>query len=562
MTARSVAFVVCALLAGGSGHAWAQEERPRPAAATFWGDTGLWFVPTADVLSTREFSLSAHRTEQDFRQGNTSVSFWPITGAAGVGRVELFGAFRVVARVDRDSVPLLFAGPGDEAGGLVNEYPRVHGTWTGNRVGDLFVGAKVNLLSQQRRAPVALAVRGTLKVPTGDADAGAGTGEYDGFVDLIASREGGGVDVAAFGGVALRGDPDDISISDGLRWGAGAAFPARGAVRGIAEIHGEWTFDDEVVAPQGLLVGTDGSLSPAASRVQPPVTTTFGLTWQHPSGVLLGAAVNYRFRLQTAEAAGAPPNDGGDALGLEFRVGFHRLKTPVPPPVIAAAPEPPPPAPPAPALPPPAPPNRPPSVRARCEPCTIEERGTIALRAEAEDPDGDPLTIQWSTTGGTIADTRAGTTEWHAESAPGLVTFTVTADDGRGAVARDALTVDVFGEPAFDDILFDFDSASLRPEALPRLEPVIAALGARPIRLIIEGHTCSIGPAAYNKALGERRAMAVRDHLVTHGIAAERLSVVTFGEDRPAQDNASPAGRRLNRRAAVVVRIVETEVRP
>ncbi len=51
------------------------------------------------------------------------MSFFPVTAGVGLGRAEIFGSMRVITRIDRDTVPLLFAGPADEAGGLVNEYP-------------------------------------------------------------------------------------------------------------------------------------------------------------------------------------------------------------------------------------------------------------------------------------------------------------------------------------------------------------------------------------------------------------------------------------------------------
>ena len=72
----------------------------------------------------------------------------------------------------------------------------------------------------------------------------------------------------------------------------------------------------------------------------------------------------------------------------------------------------------------------------------------------------------------------------------------------------------------------------------------------------IEGHTCSIGTAEYNLALGERRATAVRDYLTSRGVTADRLRTVTYGEERPKHDNAREETRRLNRRAALVVRLV------
>jgi outer membrane protein OmpA-like peptidoglycan-associated protein len=559
----TVMLVAVWLVLGGAGVGWAQDDQTRPATATFWGDTGLWFVPTGEVLPEGGFSATAYRTELDFRQGNTNVSFFPVTAGVGLGRAEIFGSLRVVTRVDRDTVPLLFEGPENEAGGLVNEYPTVRETWTGNKLGDLYLGGKMNLLSQQRQQPFAFALRGTLKLPTGDRDAGAGTGEYDGFIDAIGSGDFGGIEIASFAGVALRGDPDDISISDGVRWGAGVGFPSRAPLRVTAEAHGEWMLDDDVTAPAGLIIGEDGSLSPETSRIKDHISATLGLTWQHPRGMLFGAAVNYRFGLETDRASGLPRNDTGDAFGVEFRIGFHggvRRFVP-PPPAVAVAPEPPPPSPAEPAE-APIPPNRPPTVRADCNPCALESGEAATLRAVAADPDGDTLTIVWSATGGRLSDARAAVTQWVAETGPGAVTFAVTVDDGRGGTARDTVTIEVTSgeEERFEDVLFEFDSYRLRPEMLPRLDPVLAMLKGQPdVALQIEGHTCNIGTAEYNLALGERRARAVRDYLVQRGISPDRLSTVTYGEERPAHDNSQPQTRRLNRRAVLAVHGVHVD---
>ena len=75
------------------------------------------------------------------------------------------------------------------------------------------------------------------------------------------------------------------------------------------------------------------------------------------------------------------------------------------------------------------------------------------------------------------------------------------------------------------------------------------------LKLEIEGHTCSIGTAEYNLALGERRATAVRDYLSSRGVGADRLRTVSYGEERPKHDNAREETRRLNRRAQLVVRL-------
>ena len=73
------------------------ETETRPATTTFEGDTGLWFVPTGEVLPAKKWSLSAYRVNFDRDQGFTDVSNWPVTFGVGLGdRAELFGAWTVV----------------------------------------------------------------------------------------------------------------------------------------------------------------------------------------------------------------------------------------------------------------------------------------------------------------------------------------------------------------------------------------------------------------------------------------------------------------------------------
>ncbi len=108
----------------------------------------------------------------------------------------------------------------------------------------------------------------------------------------------------------------------------------------------------------------------------------------------------------------------------------------------------------------------------------------------------------------------------------------------------------------FEDVHFDFDRYTLRPDALRILDEAVSAMQAdATLNLTIEGHTCSIGTNEYNMALGERRANAVRDYLVSRGIAATRLRTVSFGEENPKFDNSREETRRMNRRAALIARL-------
>ena len=151
-------------------------------------------------------------------------------------------------------------------------------------------------------------------------------------------------------------------------------------------------------------------------------------------------------------------------------------------------------------------------------------------------------------------------TLWTAPMQEGSVPVTVTVDDGKSGTATDTVTIQVIKPPVkeytFEDVHFDFDRYSLRPEAVRILDEAIRAMrDDASLRLEIEGHTCSIGTAEYNLALGERRANSVKDYLTSRGVSADRLRTVSYGEERPKHDNAREETRRLNRRAQLVVRL-------
>src|SRR3970282_319182 len=102
-------------------------------------------------------------------------------------------------RIDRDVRPIFTTST--ESGGLVNEHPFVSEGWTGNQLGDLYLGAKFNILSEYRQDPAAVGGRAMVTLPTGD-DAGPGTGKPDFLLDAILSKEVGGVaEVSGFGGL-------------------------------------------------------------------------------------------------------------------------------------------------------------------------------------------------------------------------------------------------------------------------------------------------------------------------------------------------------------------------
>ena len=111
------------------------------------------------------------------------------------------------------------------------------------------------------------------------------------------------------------------------------------------------------------------------------------------------------------------------------------------------------------------------------------------------------------------------------------------------------------------DVLFDFDSATLKPQAEAALRQLAQGIRERdPKRVRIEGHTDAKGREAYNQDLSERRAEAVLRHLVDgEGIEAKLMQARGLGESRPVAPNTKPdgsddpEGRQRNRRVEVVL---------
>ena len=102
-------------------------------------------------------------------------------------------------------------------------------------------------------------------------------------------------------------------------------------------------------------------------------------------------------------------------------------------------------------------------------------------------------------------------------------------------------------------LLFDFDSAELRPESITELERVVKFLGDVPFAtVVVEGHTDSVGGDAYNLALSDRRAKAVFDYLSSRGVDPARAKSVGKGETAPIADNDTAEGRQENRRVMLI----------
>lgn len=103
-------------------------------------------------------------------------------------------------------------------------------------------------------------------------------------------------------------------------------------------------------------------------------------------------------------------------------------------------------------------------------------------------------------------------------------------------------------------ILFDFDSAKIRPDAertLTDVQQVIKSYAGRPVR--VDGHTDSISSDSYNQKLSEQRAKSVTTWFTSHGVEGSRLQANGLGETKPVATNETSEGRQLNRRVEIVI---------
>jgi peptidoglycan-associated lipoprotein len=137
------------------------------------------------------------------------------------------------------------------------------------------------------------------------------------------------------------------------------------------------------------------------------------------------------------------------------------------------------------------------------------------------------------------------------DSGPDVAPFDADATRSEDFSITDPATLE--GGP-LEDIHFDLDQATLTDRARAILEKHALWLqNHRAAKVTVEGHCDERGTAEYNLALGDQRARAARDYLASLGVAAERLSTVSYGKERPLDPLNSEAAYSRNRRAHFVV---------
>jgi peptidoglycan-associated lipoprotein len=198
---------------------------------------------------------------------------------------------------------------------------------------------------------------------------------------------------------------------------------------------------------------------------------------------------------------------------------------------------------------------------------------TVTLQASPSSVNkGDSATLTWNSTDATqltiAPEVGAVTAQGSTKVTPSdTTTYTITAT-GPGGSASAAATVSVNApppppppppvrEPDFyqevRDAYFDYDKADLRPDARVALSTTADYLKKNPsIKVTVEGHCDERGSTEYNLGLGDRRANAVKQYIVSLGVAADRVNVVSFGKEKPFCMESTEACWQQNRRGHFV----------
>ena len=213
----------------------------------------------------------------------------------------------------------------------------------------------------------------------------------------------------------------------------------------------------------------------------------------------------------------------------------------------------------APAAAPPPPPNRQPVCRFTA-PAQAQVGEAVTLDASgSSDPDNDPLAYTWDFGDGTPPAPRSSASRLtHNYARVGNYTARVTVDDGRGGSCSATAPISVIQRFVLAErggrVLFDFNKATLKPEARRQLEGVLQTLREQPgVQVLVVGHTDGIGSDAYNMRLSQRRAESVATYLVQNGVPRQSIRTEWHGKRQPIASNATAEGRAQNRRVEITL---------
>ena len=149
--------------------------------------------------------------------------------------------------------------------------------------------------------------------------------------------------------------------------------------------------------------------------------------------------------------------------------------------------------------------------------------------------------------------TTTTTTEAKTETETKSETIEPIAGQMQGDVYTGTDSVGYLAEGVKDRVFFATNESILTTASRETLRAQAAWLRKNPdVTVVVEGHADERGTREYNLALGERRANAAKDYLMTYGISSDRISVLSYGKERPVDSGSNPLAWSKNRRSVTV----------
>jgi len=379
----------------------------RYKSASLDGTTGLFKTWDADALRQKEFNLSFGGDVFHRDPGKITVGRAVIGSAFGItDRFEVFGAFDVYKKLSADNIepnrPMLKPYPSTIAGGDGLPYfsqtvPFIDETDPSGR-GDFMLGLKFNLASENRGAPLSTGFAGFAVFPSGDKEnrmnEGLTTGAYKIGIDWLLSKTiARTLRLHLNLGANMYTDPDidgrtPAKFQNEFEYRAGIELPAFQAYRFIVEYTGVKYFgggSPDVInpsVPMELIAGI---------RAYPARWMSFGFGYQ--------GSLNH---INDGDVPGAE-SARTHGFVVQAALGVRR--------------------------------NDPPTLACAVAKTEILQESSTTVRANAVDPEGDPLTFDWSVNGGKITGNGDTVTYETADAAPGVYNIGVTVSDGKHDVS-------------------------------------------------------------------------------------------------------------------------------
>ena len=589
-TASTVVAFVCVLLVLAASAMAEDEQHKKPISIdpSLTGETGIISTLVADSLPKGEFSFGFFYHNFDREITDLDVNQYAVSLAYGLlDNLELSLSVIGLWQVDynRYQEGMVYG-----SGRRLSAFPFPIRTIE-EGFGDIYIGAKFRFVEDCGSVP-GVAVRGFVKIPTGDETEGFGNGATDFGADLVVSKHTGNFLLAANAGFTFLGTPElydqySWDIGNDFRYGLGGKYFVNRNFRFLFELTGASAFGDDTIPQEDILDGRLGIEYKFENGLRLGAGYTRSLSFNDPSETPSGAYAMFSFSpwsktyccRSPLTISGFVRDDKGQPIAgvtitcpegtavtadngfytLEAPCGFTGTATPAKGDYSFD------------------PTSRNYEDLQEDQPdqdYTGTLPGPFTISGYTKDKDGKPVAgVSLSATGlsGTSSDDK-GYYEftvdygWNGTVTPSKGQYKwEPAKRDYSKITKNYDNQNYTGElppPPPDceceisDVYFEFDSDVIRPESVGELTKLVECLKCeKEATVLIEGHCCYIGTDEYNLALGEMRANAIAKFLTDHGIDAARISVQSWGEQKPAHDNSSEETRQFNRRGHFILKV-------